>query len=216
VEDLQYLGTFFTAFYGRLRETGNKEKNIMSDQSLETLVRTALWQQFGAAIDMLENALVACPDALWSAPVWNVSPQSNFPRQFAEFWHITFHVLNWLNLYLSGVPEEDFTLPAPFPSGELDSTAVLLDRPYNREELHAYLTSSRQQCRTRLLELSDEQLRQPADYVWSEEQSVSFLELQLYNLRHVQEHTAQLSLFLGQHGVSDEALDWVARAQDKR
>lgn len=27
--------------------------------------KTILWQQFGAAIDMLENALRACPDALW-------------------------------------------------------------------------------------------------------------------------------------------------------
>jgi hypothetical protein len=33
---------------------------------MDTLWRTILWQQFGAAIDMLENALVACPDELWS------------------------------------------------------------------------------------------------------------------------------------------------------
>jgi hypothetical protein len=31
-------------------------------------------------------------------------------------------------------------------------------------------------------------------------------------MRHVQEHAAQLALFLGQHGVPDEKLDWVARA----
>jgi hypothetical protein len=28
--------------------------------------KTVLWQQFGAAIDMLENAVRACPDELWS------------------------------------------------------------------------------------------------------------------------------------------------------
>jgi len=42
---------------------------------------------------------------------------------------------------------------------------------------------------------------------------VSYLELLLYSMRHVQEHAAQLSLFLGQHGIPDEALDWVARAK---
>ncbi len=38
---------------------------------------------------------------------------------------------------------------------------------------------------------------------------MSFFELQVYTLRHVQEHAAQLSLFLGQHGIPGEALDWV-------
>src|SRR5690242_15065334 len=46
-------------------------------------------------------------------------------------------------------------------------------------------------------------------------QAVSFLELQLYNMRHVQEHAAQLNLFLGQHGVPDEALESVALANDE-
>jgi hypothetical protein len=32
-------------------------------------------------------------------------------------------------------------------------------------------------------------------------------------MRHVQEHAAQLSLFLGQHGIPDEALDRVPRAK---
>ncbi len=40
---------------------------------------------------------------------------------------------------------------------------------------------------------------------------MSFFELQLYTLRHVQEHAAQLSMFLGQHGIPDEALDWVTQ-----
>ncbi len=42
---------------------------------------------------------------------------------------------------------------------------------------------------------------------------LSFFELQIYTLRHVQEHAAQLSLFLGQHSIPDEALDWVPRAK---
>ncbi len=32
-------------------------------------------------------------------------------------------------------------------------------------------------------------------------------------MRHVQEYVAQLSLFLGQHGIADEALHWARRAK---
>jgi len=39
------------------------------------------------------------------------------------------------------------------------------------------------------------------------------LELLLYTMRHVQEHAAQLCLFLGQHGVPDADLASVARAR---
>ena len=49
----------------------------------------------------------------------------------------------------------------------------------------------------------------------AERSTLSFLELQLYNMRHVQEHAAQLSLFLGQHAIPDAALDWVPRAKSE-
>lgn len=173
----------------------------------------ALWQQVGATIDMLDNALVACPDSLWSERIWPVSPSSEFPPRFAEFWYVSYHVLVWLDLYLSGVQEEEFIPPAPFAQGELDSAAGVPERPYTREELRAYLASVRVKCHTTLTALTAEQARRPVAYPWSQGQLVSYLELQLYNLRHLQEHTTQLSLFLGQHGVPDEALDWVPRAQ---
>jgi hypothetical protein len=140
-------------------------------------------------------------------------PSPEFPPQFAEFWSITYHTLFWLDLYLSGVPEEDFAPPAPFAQGELDSVEALPERPYTREELRAYLASLRQKCHTTLVALTDEQARRSVEYPWLAGQPASFLELQFYNLRHVQEHAAQLSLLLGQHGIPDEALDWVPRAK---
>ena len=177
----------------------------MTEQQMEATFRTALWRQFGSAIDMLENALLACPASLWQERLWRVPP----PPQFAEFWYITFHALVWLDLYLSGLPEEEFAPPAPFAEGMLNSVEALPERPYTKEELRTYLVSMRQKCHTQLLHLTDEQAHRPVRYPWSERQPMSFLELHLYNLRHVQEHAAQLSLFLGQHAIPDEALDWV-------
>jgi len=181
---------------------------------MESLWGAALWRQFGAAIDMLDDALAACPAALWTGRLWPNPPPPYFPPQFAEFWYVSFHSLVWLDLYLAGVPEEEFAPPTPFAQGELDSVAAAPERPYTREELRAYLASTREQCRATLIALTDERARRPVQYPWSKGQPVSFLELQLYNLRHVQEHAAQLSLFLGQHAIPDAAVGWVSGARD--
>lgn len=180
---------------------------------MEASWSTALWRQFGAAIDMLESALVACPASLWTERLWRKPPPPWFPPQFAEFWYVTYHAIVWLDLYLAGVPEEEFASPAPFAQGEIDSIDALPAQPYTREELRAYLASTRQKCHATLVRLTDEQARRPVAYPWSRGQSVTFLELQFYNLRHVQEHAAQLSLFLGQHDIPDADLAWVARAK---
>jgi hypothetical protein len=179
---------------------------------MDTSWSAALWRQFGAAIDMLDNAVVACPAALWHARLWRDPPPPQFPPQFAEFWYVTYHALVWLDLYLSGVPEEDFAPPAPFAQGELDSVEALPARPYTKQELRLYLASIRQKAHTTLVALTDEQARRPVAYPWTRGQPTSYLELQLYNLRHVQEHAAQLSLFLGQHALPPADLNWVPRA----
>ena len=51
----------------------------MTEQPMETTFRTALWRQFGAAIDMLENALVACPASLWTERLWRDPPATGVP-----------------------------------------------------------------------------------------------------------------------------------------
>jgi uncharacterized damage-inducible protein DinB len=176
----------------------------MAERLMETTLCTALWQQFGAAIDMLENALLACPDALWHERLWG---DPSLPPGFASFWYVTSHTLFWLDLYLTGSPE-GFAPPAPFnPDDDLP------ERPYTREELHAYLLQLRQKCQTIITELSYEQAQQQVDLPWR--RKPSYFELLLYTLRHVQEHAAQLSLFLGQHGIPDEALGWVGRAKEE-
>jgi hypothetical protein len=179
---------------------------------METLWNTALWLQFGATIDMLENALLACPSTLWNTHLWSDHSDPPQPSEFATFWSLTHHALFWLDLYLTG-SLEGFAPPTPFTQDEFGPARVLPEQPYTKEELHAYLVQLRQKCQTTLLSLSDEQARRQVAFPWRWWKPMSFFELQLYTLRHVQEHAAQLSLFLGQHAISDEALDWVARAK---
>jgi hypothetical protein len=179
---------------------------------MDKLWRTALWQQFGATIDMLENALLACPDTHWNGRLWGGHSDQPLPPGYASFWYVTYHTLFWLDLYLTG-SWEGFAPPAPFTLAELDPAGILPERPYTRDELHTYLVHLRQKCQTTIAGLSDEKAHQQVDYPWTRGKPVSYLELQLYNMRHVQEHAAQLSLFLGQHDIPDEALDWVPRAK---
>ena len=180
---------------------------------MDSFWRTLLWKQFGAAIDMLDNALVACPDSLWRERLWSDPPDHPLPPESAEFWYLAYHALFWLDLYLSG-SVEGFAPPAPFTLEELDPAGILPKRPYSRDELRAYLAYARQKCHTTLDMLTDERARQPVDFPWMREgEVISYVELQLYNMRHIQEHAAQLSLLLGQHGIHTEA-SWVARAKD--
>lgn len=159
--------------------------------------KAILRSQFGAAIDMLENALRACPDELWRDP-----------SQHLAFWYVVYHTLFWLDLYLSGAVE-GFAPPAPFTLDELDPAGLVPARPYTQAELHTYLEHGRSKCRATIEALTDERARQRCRFTWGE---MSFLELLLYNMRHVQEHAAQLNWMLGQQLYS--APGWVARAKN--
>lgn len=168
--------------------------------------KTILWQQFGAAIDMLDHALRACPDKLWLEQVWD---QPSEQPGYSQYWYLVYHNLFWLDLYLSGAVE-GFTPPPPFTLSELDPTGFP-DRSYSREELQAYLEHCRQKCQATIEALTDETAQNRCRFGWGE---VSFAELLLYNMRHVQEHASQLSMFLGQR--IDSPPGWVTRAEPAR
>ena len=165
----------------------------------------SVWRQFGAAIDMLDNALQACPDALWQERLYN---ERSVQPEFAEFWYVVYHTLFWLDFYLSDTAD-GFAPPAPFTLSELEA-GLLPERVYTKAELQAYLEHGRKTCRAKLETLAEALIAQRSRPDWPE---MSVAELLLYNMRHVQEHAAQLSLFLGQKVGS--APGWVAKAQNK-
>src|ERR1700747_2167243 len=120
---------------------------------MDALQRAATWRQFGAAIDMFEGAVKACPDALWTERIWPEEPPEWFPRCFAEFWYVGYHTLVWLDLYLTGLPETDFAPPASFPQGEVDSPSTMPAKPFTKEQLSRYLRALRAKCHDALIGL---------------------------------------------------------------
>ncbi|CAA9276175.1 MAG: hypothetical protein AVDCRST_MAG26-3076 [uncultured Chloroflexia bacterium] len=167
--------------------------------------KTIIWQQFGAAIDTLDDALRACPDDLWHARLWD-NPSER--PEYSQVWYCAYHTLFWLDLYLTGA-EEGFAPPDPFTLIEMEEDG-LPDRSYTRDELQAYLAYGRRKCQATIEALTDETAHRRCRFGWGE---VSFVELQLYSMRHVQEHAAQLSLLLGQRGVSGP--NWVGTARNR-
>ena len=165
-----------------------------------------LWRQFGASIDMLSECLRDCADELWEKSLWDDQPDQWVASGFSSFWYLSYHTLFWLDLYLTGA-EEGFTPPAPFDLVEMKA-GESLPRIYTREELLGYLETCRRKCQETINTMSNEQARRLCSFSWGE---LSFAELQLYSLRHVQEHGAQLRMFLGQQ--AGKSTGWVSTAQ---
>jgi len=172
------------------------------DQNL----KTSIWKQFGAAIDYLEDTITACPESFWQASLW-LTPTAR--PEFSQFWYVAYHTLFWLDLYLTGA-EEGFLPPAPFTLIEQDEHGPLPERVYTQAELLGYLVTCRQRCQTTIESLTDEALQRHCVFGWGE---CSFLELLLYNLRHVHGHTSQLNMLLGQHLGPQP--DYVTRAREE-
>jgi hypothetical protein len=164
---------------------------------VEDVWRESVWRQFGAALEMLENAVRACPGELWGrrAPT-------------PEFWYVVYHTLFFTDLYLSGALE-GFKPPEPYTLDELDPAGVMPGRVYTKEELLGYLRHCREKCRETVGGLTEERGRARCVFGWGE---VSFAELLLYNMRHVQHHAGQLNLMLRRE--TDAAPGWVCAAED--
>ena len=169
--------------------------------------REMLWRQFGAAIDMFGDTLRDCPDELWEKSLWEDQPDQWVAAGFSAFWYLGYHALFWLDLYLFGA-EEGFAPPAPFDLVEMEPNEVL-PRVYSRAELLGYLEFCRRKCQETILSLTEEQAARLCCFAFGE---IPYAELQLYNLRHVQEHGAQLRMFLGQQ--ARKSAGWAARAKE--
>jgi len=108
-------------------------------------------------------------------------------------------------LYL--IPDVSVFRPSPPPSSVPDQPpfiAVEILSPDDR------LNAVREKAQAIFENLTDEKAYQLFVLEWMQ---APYIEMQLYAMRHIQEHAAQLNLFLGQQGVTGQ--DWVAQAREK-
>lgn len=148
--------------------------------------------QVRAALEMLRQAVVACPDTLWH--------NAAFKNQF---WHIAYHTLFYAHIYLhpsleSFVPWDGHRHEARSLEGAEAAAGGPL---YSRAEILDYHRLILAQV-DGLVDSLD--LEGPSGFYWL---PFGKLELQFYAIRHIQQHTGELCERLG--GTGDVEVDWV-------
>jgi hypothetical protein len=144
-----------------------------------TSITDAIWTQFGASLDMLENAITMCPDEHWDTAT--------------DFWYRAYHCVFWTDYFLSTEPNE-FEPPKPFTFSEFDPAGKKPERVYTKSEVIDYLEHCRRKASRLIRELTPDRMN---DRWINEYKNYSLLEVLLYNMRHIQHHSAQLTCSLG-------------------
>jgi len=167
------------------------------------LIQSAVMGQYGAALSMLAGSIERADRETWLAPV------AQFP-----FWHVAYHTLYYADLYLS--PNEQAHRPQPFhlpdynflgPQSWAPDKKFVADRPYDKNTLAAYAETCRAKAKVAIPLQSEADLAGPSGFSWL---NFTRLELHLYNIRHIQHHTGQLTAALRRRGA--EGTPWVGSA----
>jgi len=155
--------------------------------------------QYLAALEMLKQAVVKCPDSLWDSP-----------EDKTKFWHVAYHVLFYTHLYLADTGQDftpwpkhrkeyEFIGRMPWPPHALPQ----IGEPYDKGSVLEYLAFCQQHVAERVPRLD---LEAGSGFGWL---PFGKLELQFYNIRHLQQHTGELMERLGTRAHID--VDWVGR-----
>ena len=163
---------------------------------MDSNCKVMIWNQYGAAIETLKKAITTCPEELWFDDT-----------KKHKFWYLAYHTLFWMDYYLSN-EGESFRPPEPFGLEELDPAGVLPERPYTKAELLGYLGICRNKCRETIFGLTEDSANKPFQFKTA---TLTFAELLLYDMRHVQHHAAQLNMLLRQN--INTAPGWVFQAE---
>jgi hypothetical protein len=156
-------------------------------------VRKTIKSQYYASLAMLRQAIEQCPDSLWS------EPEDRNP-----FWHTAYHVLFYTHLYLQ--PSEGDFVPWDrhregwTSLGQPAETSQAAE-PYSKEDLLAYHGLCCEQVEEQVSGLD---LGAESGFYWL---PFDKLELQIYNIRHIQQHTGELYERLGAYGETE--VGWV-------
>ena len=158
-------------------------------------IHQIIQSQYLASLEMLKNAIELCPDQVW---------EDKKPKN--RFWHIAYHTLFYTHLYLQE-KEADFQ---PWEKhvediGSLSSSPEAIEQskePFSKEDILSYLKFCQDQVKTILLILDLDSPK--SGFYWL---PFSKLELQFYNIRHIQLHTGELCERLGKEAAID--VGWV-------
>jgi hypothetical protein len=151
------------------------------------IFKELLSHQYEAAFCTLDACIRRAPETSWNTPVGNLA-----------FCQVAFHTLFFADLYLG--PNEESLTAQPFhrdhPEFFRDYEELQDCRQrllYDRPAINAYLEHCRNKASGVIAAETAETLSGPCGF---QSRTASRAELHVYNLRHIQHHSAQLSLRL--------------------
>lgn len=168
---------------------------------MERYWQEVIGRQFAAAIQTMRAAIEACPDDLWD------DREGGSP-----FWHIAYHVMYYVDLYLSDDDKSFEPRPfhrenAHFLPGDYGDYAGIVTTPgysFSKPQLLDYADHCLEKCDEVFAKLTDEQALKRCGFWWYELNVGEFL---LNNLRHAQHHAGQLALLVRRH--ADIGVEWL-------
>jgi hypothetical protein len=149
-----------------------------------------LISQYRASLEMLKQTITKCPESLW-----NAASDKN------RFWQIAYHALYFTHEYLADSRETFTPWVKHREVYDFDESQIYV--PYDKETILEYLAFCQQQVADRVPRLNLEKPEGHGD------RSLNMLELQIYSIRHLMQHTGELMERLGTR--TNEVIDWVGR-----
>ena len=163
----------------------------MSDYLQQILV-----SQFEASLAMLHSCVKACPEEHWEGKIGN-----------GTFRWVAYHTLFFTDLYLSPSAEA-FELRELHRLGG-DEREPVAAAGLTKNETLAYVMICRQKILDAMAAETADSLKGLSGFSWRQ---CSRGELHIYNIRHIQHHTGQLSAYLRRLGPAFQdrtALPWI-------
>jgi hypothetical protein len=140
-------------------------------------------RQYRASLTMLGQAIDLCSESLWTTAEYQ-----------NRFWHVAYHAVFYTHFYLQPCegdfrawvkhkPDSQYLGPRPWAP----EAKPKIDTPYTKAEVLEYYEISLAEVEARVPVLN---LEAPSGFHWL---PFNKMELQLYNICHIQHHTGQLA-----------------------
>ena len=166
------------------------------------IIQDALIEQYGAAIKTLSNIVEKCPDSLWE------SESTGIP-----FYKIVYHILYFIDCYLSRTKEERtafkprYEFAEDFSISKENFGTKYWKRAVTKEECNLYISEMKVKAQKLFSNISLEELTSEPIFEWH---GSSFLGSLIYNLRHIMLHIGALQGRLRRNGIKEHF--WVSKS----
>ena len=146
-----------------------------------------LVSQYHASLEMLKQTITLCPESLWNAA-----------NDRNKFWQVAYHALYFTHEYLADSYESFTPWVKHREVYDFDESQVF--EPYDKDTMLEYLAFCQEHVAKRIPKLN---LEAPEGHG----RSLITLELQIYSIRHLMQHTGELMERLGARTGAE--IDWV-------